>query len=320
MKNKLSLLGIMFLLFISCNKNDPAQEIITPEKKFALTFSINDFTQSIEDLDDKSRINSGKTLRTPADSLKKHINHLYLAIYNATTRKKVKIIYQHSGQPAFGVIKDSLPQGRYIMSLIGAKDDILLRPAPFSSDTDMVYIEMPGTDVFYKFMDQVNVNGEVNQIVKIERIVARIKVNIQDRIPFDVNSIIFSPEYKFPGATYGGIPKAFDLKTGRSDFDRFTPIYGNYNVLIPDSLKGTKNFNQEFYLLIVPDITQMHLRIYSKDNKETILADKTVYGVGITAGKRTILSGNLFGGQPSDSGLIVDLGNTGWSDNQPISF
>jgi|GEM_PF-1293621 len=308
------------LLFICCNKENIDRNDETAPKKYAVRFDVSGFSQSMEDFDDNNRSAAAPGLFTKEtqDSLRRHINYLY---YMA----EGKIISQTAADDSFGIIIDSLSAGSHRITLIGAKDSLeLASTIMWGGEGPIEYcvFSLPGTDAFSRTFT-VNVGGgAVNQTVLLNRIVARLKVTIKDRIPFDAAKITMFPALYFPD-TEGAeaIPSEIYLPTGEPQPDGSIEgrFYGSYEQNIADSLKGTENYTTEFYLLTLTE-RRISLIISCLDEQSEILASKTVYNIPTERSKVSILSGNLFGGLSSDTGLNVIIRDTTWTTISNMEF
>jgi hypothetical protein len=322
-KINILLIIIISILVTSCSRKEDVQPPTTsPQQKFAVTFKVNDFIQSIEDIDAR-KASTGQNHKLPADSLKKYINHLVMVIYTSNGTF-VKQVSQNYSNPDFGVFKDSLAAGNYKISLVGTKDSVPLSYSnPPEAGPSLVNLTLPGTDVFYKFMP-VSVNGAIDQVVILSRVVTKVKVVIKDRIPFDAKSISIKLS-AFPMSTIPDTDDIFsgiDLTSGTYYYAvRQQFIYYPLVIDIPDSLKGSTNFTSEFYLLVLPPTTKMRMALTSTKTDGSILSSKEISNISIVVNKKTVLTGNLFDTLPADStGLSVIVDGNWNADSTVVSF
>jgi len=291
---------------------------LTPghEKKYPVTFQISGFEQSFENL---------KT----SDSLSKYIDVINYIVFNPTTRESIKLIDQRAQNdpaPRFGVITDSLPAGQYIIGIIGSLGDVNIgHDAIDDSFFKLLWMPLPGTDIFYKRIE-LTVSGSVNQIVSLDRIVGKLKVVIQDRIPFDAKRIEIRPNIVDPHNPQQtvGSPNGLNLIDGTmipvdslGGLFRYSPLQHDFTT----EEKGMENFTIECYHLL-KGATTIKVDITATDAQSRVLGAKTVQGVQLFAGKGTVLSGKLFDGLgTSDSGVNVILNDPEWvNDSVKINF
>ncbi|MFX1702909.1 hypothetical protein PV783_03085 [Chitinophaga sp. CC14] len=320
--NPLIFIAFSVLVTFCSKKSEDKPSTPNPHEKFAVTFKVNDFIQSIGDIDARNS-SSGQNQKQPGDSLKKYIDHLVMVIYTSNSTF-VKQVSQNSSNPDFGVFKDSLPAGDYRISVVGTKDSVPLSYSnPPEAGPSLINLTLPGTDAFYKFM-QIGVNGSINQVVVLSRVVAKVKLIIKDRIPFDTKSISIKLS-AFPSSSVPDMNDVFSgisLSSGgyyyavRGQFIYYPLVYN-----IPDSLRGSTNFTSEFYVLVLPNTTKMTMQLTSNKMDGTVLAQKDIYDISITANKRTILTGNLFDGITTDtSGLSVGIDGRWNADSTVQTF
>lgn len=309
MKNSVITVLVALCLFVYCKKPHDPDDPHNPGngKKYPVCFTVKDFDQHME--------NFGKTT---ADTLSDYIDYLYYVVYPDGAPVLRKIV-QTSADENFGIIYDSLPAGSYVIALVGSKDPVTLGYYHRDTTPNLLIMNFPGTDVFYKRM-LLNVNGAVNQVVSLDRIVAKLKVIIRDRIPYDANAIgagpaVFPP---IPGDVPQGLPRAFDLRSGErllhggpGDALLYSSIYHEFS---PEE-KGMQNFSMEDYILMpVADTITVNIQ---SSGIQTF--SKTIYQVSMTPGKRTVLSGNLFDTLgTSDNGVNVIINNPEWSPDSTL--
>lgn len=295
MKEIIALLTII-LFFSACSKkanNDEGQpDPVNNSKKYPVQINVTSFSQETGSFDGRK---AGVTARTSADSLRQYVNYLLYNVYD-TTALRIKTIYQTSSDSTFGVIRDSLPAGKYVISITASKDSAFKDPADY---VDPIYTRdgvgllgrIPGTDIFYKRV-QINVDGAVNQPMELARVVSKLKINLKDQMPFDAGFISLEMIDSFKSSS--NLPAFLDfwsgiISGGYHDLQR----YPAYKVHVPDSAKGKTDFSIETYVLnskIIPTI----IVLTATDTLDRYMIRKQIPNVTLEVNRKTILSGRLF--------------------------
>lgn len=308
MKRLLSGLLAAASLFTACKKeNGSPNPSPDDQKKYAVQFNISPFTYQIEDI---QRIKGQPhTLKTAGDSLKEYVNYIVYKVYDAQTQSTVKTIFQRSeGNSAFGQVFDTLPTGRYVITITAAKDSIM----PFVAANEAFLDALPGRDIFYKRME-LTISGAVIQPVVLDRIVSKVTVTIKDQIPYTARSFSYWPSLGF----YDGIPSYFQYFSGIPDQGPgHTYVYSVKTRTIPDSLRGTMDYRFEFYMINTDTIrTTLHLKCM--DAMEQVIASKDVL-VLLVRNKNTAVRGSLFA--PVENGTTIDLDPDWTADSIHVEF
>lgn len=299
------------LFFSACSKkannNEGQPDPIDNSKKYAVQFNITSFSQEIGNFDGRK---AGGTAKTSADSLRQYVNYLLYNVYDATA-SRIKTIYQTSSDSTFGVIRDSLPAGKYVISITASKDSAFKDPADY---IDPIYTRdgvglrggIPGTDIFYKRVE-ISVDGTVNQPMELARVVSKLKINLKDKMPFDAGFISFEMIDSFRSSS--NLPAFLDFQNGiisggYHDLER----YPAYKVRVPDSAKGKTDFSIETYVLNSKQIPTI-IALTATDTLDHYIIRKAIPNVTLEVNRKTILSGKLF----VDPGTGVNTSiNTQW--------
>lgn len=317
MKNILFISAIFPLIFIACRKDSSSNHPVE-NNKFPVQLVINGFSKSTEDFNgERKPANNGKET---ADSLSDYIQHLYYLVYN-NSNVLVKRINQTATDSSFGLIQDSLPAGHYTIALVGSRNETYIGGDPISGSQDEIaFFDLPGGDVFYKKIG-IDVNNSIAANISLDRVVARLSVQIQDAIPNNVKNISVLPTmYPLPpdGAN-AGVPNNILLYSGTNYASiRGGGFYSAYFFPVPDSLHGSTHLSLEMYLLALNPAT-ISVIIKSLDASFGIITEKDVTQVNIQSGKKTVLKGNLFSDLPGQGkGVHVGLNTPEWGNDTTL--
>lgn len=279
MKKTVFLLAMVTTIFFSCKKDHSKS---TPAgKKYPVTFNVTNFTSK----------QSNFALRHGANSLADTINAsgaldiLYYAVYNSGIGVHGVITKQDSSMANFGMITDSLPPGQYQVVFVGGKKGLI---ETYSGRTAADNFSYPGNKWQDTFWDEFNItigSDGISQDVTLKRIVGKLELEITDNIPANADSLVIKVD---PEATSlmndGGQPMG--------------PPFGTvtYSEKIPAGAIGHANFRMD--RIIGNAVTPFTVTITCKDASNAVIATATANNVSVQVNKKTILSGNLFGGPP----------------------
>lgn len=318
------LVALLLLTAVSCSKQGNTKPGVPDDpnaggKKYAVKFNVGgDFTSEISKL--RQQTANG---RTNADTT---VYTLYYFIgYGSQPR-----IIQKSTDPDFGVIVDSLPGGDYQAAVFvtNANVDSSLKFTTLMSGivTDVGMV-LPGGDFFSKTLN-FTVVGVLNQGLTLDRVVSRAHLTVLDTLPFNASRMEII-------SYIGGSSPPYDSVNQGSQFgwanhyDYFnSEVLGNALLGQPDKSTfglpanqlGKTGWNTYLYFFGVQgNKLNLVFTVYSSTN--TILTQKTIYGVDITTGNNTDLTGNLFPGVSNGAGLHIALpADTSWHNNNPKYF
>lgn len=318
MKNYVLALASMFCLaVVSCKKDNQPDKGEESKSKYAVQFNFNEFTISEGDFGGRKIEGNPQAAK---DTLKKYAGYLYYLVYDVNGQLIRKIL-QNASNPEFGLIKDSLPQGRYTAAVLATKDSVTIQSLFLNQEG--VLFDLPGTDAFYK-RSIFNVDGEVKETINLNRIMAKLSINIKDKMPYSADNLTVLPQ-AYPGepdipmgqiGTYNGL----DLQYGTYFLTaRYQYIYTAYTQPIPEALRNTTNNWFDYYILAVkPEKIKVSFSV--KDNNSNVLGAKTVLDVAIEPNKRTILYGNLFDDLVADTSGVGVILDPVWGDSTKIDF
>jgi len=152
-------------------------------------------------------------------------------------------------------------------------------------------------------------NASTNFEVDLNRIVARLKINIQDVIP---------PNAKSLTVIVNGDAQGLSLQSLVPDYA--TSYYYNVTPVTPGTIPSA------IYITIANTTTSFSVEIKSTTGvvtnpsqlgSYTIVADKLISGVTCAANQTTVLTGNLYTG--TDQGFTVTY-NPAWDPGTPTTI
>jgi hypothetical protein len=314
MKHSVLVIAALFsLVAISCKKETKSDNGEEPKQVYAVQFDVNDFGQSMGDFEGR-KIADGNA-PVSRDSLQKYIKFLYYIIYK-NGDDVVKRIIQSASDPNFGSMTDSLPQGRYTLSIVGTTDSIrAIDHDPYDPYEEMWNNAISfgyDSDAFYTKL-AINVDGELREKVSLSRVLAMISINIKDKIPYSATTMTIEPLLNPDDIWYfRGIPRFLNMPTGTYFHgDRNgTPVYRISERPIPQALRNTTN-NTFNYTMLVFDTMTINLDFAVKDNNGIVLGSQKVLNIPVKRNRKITLSGNLFEALAADSGASIIV-NPAW--------
>jgi hypothetical protein len=280
MKKYLLMIAFASAFFVSCKK-EHADESKPAQKTYKVRFNVTGFSKSTGPF----KTDAVGTHASAADSLRSNISVLYYLVYR--NRIKIRTLVQRSTDANFGTITDSLSADKdqygslpnYQVIVVGGKDN--LTGYYTGNDPNADYEDFGYTnngqadyfdDTFYK-----SISFQVPD--SNYRVVAQLKVNIQDAIPANAKQIqVTFSDYQDMRTSTGQVdPNALALR--RTIQKEVKP--GATGTMLSAILLNTKDtFSVEIKCL---------------DANNNVIAVKTVGGVSCKANETTLLTGNLFG-------------------------
>lgn len=314
MKKILTIISVICVTFLSCKK-DAKQGSTHDEHLYKVSFSTSGFTQQYSPFQLNSlHTTSADVIESPDTTAT--VRKLYYSVYDSNGIL-VHSIDQRAGQAGFGTINDNLVAGQYTVVFIGATDDT---SATFNVNyvksvfgrrnalrSAWLYYQTNGgvvTNVKESFYREVSLTvsgSNVNQSIKLNRIVGELQVNIEDAIASNAARI-----------TLGLDTSSYYFSIANSN----PVLFLNHVTLtypIPDSLKGTTGYNISYYMMNTIKPFRVTLSCY--DNSNNVIAQKIISNVRCIDNRVTILTGNLFGGSGTTGAGIGVAADTTWSTN-----
>jgi len=298
MKKVLPILSLAFILF-ACKKSN--NEEAKPEvKKYNVTFQSSEFAQGISILN--------KNSAAPAaigDTLKNYSDNLYYYVYNSAG-SLVNTITQSATAANYGTISDKLAAGSYTVYFTAMKGSGGVINSNESSTVACYPNNGYWNDTFYKKVTFTVASADVNQTVRLDRVVGGAEVTLTDVIPsnaYKITILVQNDANTIRLATGGwevGVTKTKDFILTAED-------------------KGQKN--RTFLTHIANTSAPVVLNIRCYDSNNGLLAEKIVSNVNVYKNKKTLLSGNLFGTTANPSAGFVVFVNPTWdTPSTPVNF
>jgi len=320
MKNYvLAIVSLLSLAVVSCKKDNQPDTGGEGKPKYAVQFDFNEFTFTEGGFGDRIIVDGDSPLAK--DTLKKYANYLVYLVWDVNGAT-VRDIRQNSNNPDFGLIRDSLPMGRYTVAVLATKDPVEITSNYF--EPEKAIFTLPGNDAFYK-RSIFNVDGDVKETIGLDRIMAKLQINIKDKMPYSADNMTILPQ-AYPGEPnlpmgHVGHYCALSLNTGNYAYDRrgYDLVYGAYTHPIPEVIRNTTNTWFDYYVLALKD-EKIKVSFTVKDNNDNILGSKTVFDVAIEPNKKTILYGNLFDELEADTSGVGVILDPAWGDSTKIDF
>ena len=324
MKKNLIFVLVFGFFLAACTKENSKPPIDHSNGKYPIHLNVTGFSSSVTDFNDRK---TSGNVRGANDTIGDYVRYLAYNIYEASTSRFIKTIYQTkaSADTNFGKIVDTLANGGYIVSITAARDSVLPDPKYFNGGLanptnvpEGFGGTYPGSDVFYKRLSITVDSGAVSQTVILDRIVSKLKVIIEDSIPANAKYISITPT-KFPAnITNPYLPSFFlytsgNITTGWQGNDN----YYTYKVEIPDTSKKP-NFQLEAYILNTTS-QQISVDISCTDAANVIIAQKKVDNVTLENNKKTVLKGTLFNHAGRNDGVTVGV-NGSWKTDITVQF
>ncbi|MGN6181452.1 MAG: FimB/Mfa2 family fimbrial subunit [Mucilaginibacter sp.] len=313
---KKAFLYVLFLsvIFFSCKKEHqkPVTTVNNTGKYFKVNFTLGGFTETI--------LNSALSKRTdalspvdPSDtSSKDSLNTLYYVVYGPNATQHSKTLTSTNGK--FPTIADSLKIGNYDIVFVAGKTGLsYLNSSPgYPANAYYDYVDSITTTTFNTWHDTFTqeillkvTGGDTTINVNLYRIVGKLQISIKDTVPTNadhiniyatnvVQSVEASPANHFQGRIYNLLNKALI-----------------YQASVPTSAKGKPNYTIA-NVLAADSAAAMTVEVMAYDSSNNLIGDAVINNVTLIPNKKTILTGNLFGGTSTTHSLPIGI-NTQWT-------
>lgn len=290
--------GIAVSLFYACKKDKK----LTQQKKYSVNFNVSGFSQAsgaFGTTDGKKTVNSLKT-----NALSDQVGELIVIIYSENPEVVNNPTYQGEKiyksthpvtDPNAGKFTAQLPPGNYTAVVIGGTNINDIVGDPVNDPDGFNTTVQPWNDVFYKKITFTVADAVLNEPVALDRITARLQINLQDDIQPNWQKITVSyTDYTYllnltltPPDGYG--------KTGVTVTKAFTPAdvgTTGYSIAVE-----TANIIAPFTVT---------LTLYDTGNN--IISTKAIDNVVCQSNKITVLSGNVY---TNSTGFKISV-DTAW--------
>lgn len=298
MKKTIPALLLACVLF-ACKKDTNSDETPSSVSKVPVTFNIENFQVSQQDMSENGRVETDPTLSS-------FYKIFYMAFANDGTT--ASYIEQDSTNSKFGTISDSLLPGTYTIA-VGAHNRTV--PSSFTyitakyaslSSAEFYNVWARNTaDFFYKKV-QVTVNATGNQVVtdlSLNRIIGNLKVNLKDALPTsDPNGAITVNVLGVP-QSYMINPDTVANRYSDVPMDRTSQTTWEYNI-----------FGSNRPLTVM---------LSWRDKVTGAYQSKTITNVTVSPNKKTIITGYLYG-VPTNVGAgdVFVRTNQNWSSDSTV--
>lgn len=330
-KYTFSMLAIMLMLF-ACKK-DNNNKINTSGKSSRVSFSIG-FAQSTG-IFNTAAIRSGKlkvntTFSAPDSALQTAVDVIYINIYGADGNR-VFAAKQLASDTSFGRVSVMLAPGNYTAAFTAGKTGLTLTGNGTFTNDNFTYGQAAQVqDTFFQKESIIVGEDGISQNIQLNRVVAKIIVNIEDAIPSNVQFIGMT----FTDDPTSGQPIIFSTASGGPlNANGRTTIYTQPDVPVTTGVKNMKlcmyvfNADKPYSIrMFASNTLQPRLAAgldgfpgnYSGD----AIADVIVNNVAVQIGHQTTVTGRLFGGSglPAGNGFNISVNPVWDSATNNISF
>lgn len=310
------------MLFItSCKKEEKSEE---SGKLFEVTFGVSLFRQSTGPITSDGRsvsslnlnnqisaIGSGESFS--ADDPNSGVDYIYYYVYKDDVF--VKLIEQTRATLGFGKIVDQLPKGKYKIIVYGSKNPLTMDIR--HRDERMVIFSMPGTDVLYENMT-IDVDGQLNRMISLDRIMALLKITTDDNIPVAVTKIRLLATQPLPWGDE--VPNTMSVLTGLAyqpsgDY----PGAGEHTITIGTADHGKPLTFSVYIFGTTTDNPNIDVVLNAYDSGNQKIYSATIDGISMSNGMQTNLEGPLFSNVLLD-GAVVWVPGSSWAVKETVNF
>lgn len=300
MKNYTFLLLSAIILFIGgCSKDKPAQPATGTLHTVKINITSADFSQQLIS-SNNSRIKTDAVISDPG-LLKNYIDTLYVNFAGKEF---------HFGKKTFSsmIITNKFSSGSsvYVKGIAGKSNLTVEDNGAYYG----LYGGLPWSDCFAGQQTFTVGNSDITVNFQLNRIVADLKVIIQDKLPTNLDHITlaFSKSYW----RYNLITMQTDTATD--------PLLNkrSYDYAVADTSVGKPNFMIDF--LTINTIAPFTLTISAYDKSKNLIASKVITNIKLTTNQKTILTGTLFGGTTNSNPGYNASADTTWGATTVKSF
>jgi hypothetical protein len=223
-----------------------------------------------------------------------------LWIFDYIEDECVQVTHQEDGDDDFGEPTITMTLGNHELYFVASRGS-----GAVVDDVEHTITWSTVRDTFWKSMS-VNVTDDMsaNHSVTLDRVVSKLKVDINDRVPEGCASLVVTPSTWFYGLDYldgsavaesgdpisMSVPSSYVGTTGTLDASVFT---------ISDGLEWTTN-----------------ITIAAKTSTNSVLGSAFIPSAPLKANRATIYSGNLFSSSHAFTMMLSD----GWLDDKVLTW
>ncbi|TWF40681.1 hypothetical protein FHW36_104364 [Chitinophaga polysaccharea] len=303
-KHYLPLLAILLAVF-ACQKpaSNPGPGTGGSTQKFAVNFKVSGFSQVI----------AGNNARSADTSVLQNVQQLIYVVFDANTKAIVSEQTRTVGDTTFGEFRDSLPVGRYVVTVTGIKDTTGAYRSAF--DPPGVALTQQGSDVFYK-RAIISVNNSVDANMELDRVVSKLVYQFKGRVPFNAKTVSIWP---YIAEDPYALSSFLDFYSGTNMMSQHF-IYDRYAYSIPDSLVGREGLTVNTYMMNPTGPISADITITVMDAANNTIGGRGINSVILKNNQTTLLSGYLFDSIPAGGGVQVIV-NPNWGiDTIKVDF
>ncbi|TWF40682.1 hypothetical protein FHW36_104365 [Chitinophaga polysaccharea] len=301
-KHYLPLLAVLLAVF-ACQKpaSDPSPAKPGSSEKFAVNFKVSGFSQVI-----------AGNARSADTSVLQNAQKLIYVAFDANTDQMVSQQIKIASDSTFGEFRDSLPTGRYVVTVTAIKDTTCAAPV---TDPLGVTIFKQGADIFYK-RAIVSLTSSVDQNMALDRVVSKMVYQFKGRIPFNAKKVSIRPYLAEAPSTLSSL---LDFYTGTNKRNQHYNYYA-YEYPIPDSLIGKEGLTISTYMINPAGTMSADFSVHISDATNKYIGGADIYKVLLKTNQTTLLTGYLFDSIPAGGGVQVKV-NPNWGrDTIKVEF
>ncbi|WP_207420747.1 hypothetical protein [Desertivirga brevis] len=293
MKHLLFSIMAATILLVSCKKNELEAE--QNDQKVNVRFTVSEFDQQVVDY------KKGAQTSALGDTLLNYSSKLEYHVYDSVGMF-VKSIIQDSTMSNFGQINDVLAPGKYTIYFAAFRGNGYVTP-------HLVYF-MPRGDWYDTFTKKISLTvgqQDIQQQVRLDRIVSALEITLTDPIPLNTGKITVSVKNE---------ADSYSMERDEPVYHAETTKTRTFFLSRNDENKPNKKLFMYVGNTAAP--VTVTIRAYSG---ETMTAEKVVSNVSCHKNKVTLLRGRLFTPAGSPSANFSISVNPQWlPPTDPIIF
>ena len=207
----------------------------------------------------------------------------------------VQTIHQDSGDDDFGEPSLSLVYGAHHIYFVASRG-----VDPDLNEDDHIIVWSNVRDTFWQDYEvTISRTSDTEHDVTLDRVVSKLKVTVNDRIPVGCSSLIISPAKWYYGLDYTDGSMAWESND-------------EISVSIPSNYIGTTgNLSASFFTMSSDDEWTTNLTVTAVNGNNVILGTASITAAPFIANRATAYSGNLFSNM---NAFTISLNDTWLSD------
>lgn len=207
----------------------------------------------------------------------------------------VQTIHQDSGDDDFGEPSLSLVYGDHHIYFVASRGT-----DPDLNEDDHIIVWSAVRDTFWQDYEvTISRTSDTEHDVTLDRVVSKLKVTVNDRIPEGCEKLIIEPAKWYYGLDYTDGSMAWESND-------------EISVTIPSNYIGTVgNLSASFFTMSSDDEWMTNLTVTAVNANDVILGTATITAAPFVANRATAYSGNLFS---NTNNFAISLNDTWLSD------